>query len=970
MNCSHLNFFTVSSNKIFLFCLISVVALLPLMSCSSSKQAVTLDSLEDKEVSFAEIDSSKRKMNRKKVINTYENVIAGKTGSNEKIYQDSLRRLADLKLESGVKKSSSRSKRLQSQSKVDLVSAIRQYKTYLEKYPDKQSNNEIYYQLAKAYEILGELENTLKTLNILIQKFPDDARWQEINFRRGETMFILGEYEDAEKAYKTIVNSSSSSIYYQRSLYKYSWSLFKQNKHTETLNAFFKLLDEKIIGSNDQNNSVPGTKPRKSNSAIRKSGKKNTVTTQSEKELIKDAMRAVSLTFTYLDGPKSVSRYFQENGKREYEPLIYDSLGSLYKEKDRIVESANTYLEFITFHPQHDKAPAFHNKAIVVYQEGGFASLILPTKETFIENYGVNTPFWNSHSVETQNTLKPQLKKHITDLSRHYHSVAKKKRKLSAFNKAAHWYREFIKSFPDDKKSSQNNFLLAELLFDSRQYRKAITEYEKTAYDYPKHRKSSIAAYAAILSYEKLIPSLPKNEIAVWQQKSIDSALRFTTKFPRNKNVAAVLIKTAEKLFALRDYTRAATTAEQLLNRPGGRKQKTSQSAWTILAHSKFELKNYKKAEIAYRKSIKFFDKKDKNRSGIIKRLAASIYKQGEQMRLAGNHKKAAIQFLRVRKSVPNSRISATAEYDAAAEYIVLGLWKKAEKILERFRRTQPIKHKLQKGVTEKLALVYTKSGQHVKAAGELEVLALNTKNKAESQRILWQVALIYKEAKLTNRSIKAYTQFIKLFPSKQPESMQARFELVTIYKKTKNHKQQWHWLKDIISTDKKYPNSRTDATKNIVAEALLTMAEPKHVAYNKVKLTIPLKKSLRKKKKLMQKAIAAYTVAINYQVASVTTSATYRIAEIYRDFATSLMKSQRPKKLTSEQLEEYELLLEEQAFPLEEKAIEIHSTNIARIKDGIYNKWIKSSLNRLGKLLPARYAKPEHVEQYTNAVH
>jgi len=969
MNRSHLNSFSTSLKKYFLISLITATSF-NLISCGSSKQAATLDSLEDKEIIFAEIDPSKRKMNRKKVITTYENVVSGKTGSNDKIYQDSLRRLADLKLESGVKKNSSRSKRLQSQSKVDLVSAIRQYKIYLKKYPNKPSNNEIYYQLAKAYELLGELERALKIMNISTDKYPNDPRWQEINFRRGETMFILGDYKGAEQAYQTIVNTDPNSIYYQRSLYKYSWSLFKQGKHTKTLTAFFTLLDEKLLGTAKIDDSIPGTKPRNSNSAIRKSSTPKNTNSRSEQELIKDTMRAISLTFTYLDGPKSVSSYFQSNGQRGYEPLIYKSLGSLYKEKDRIIDAANTYLEFITHHPQHDLAPSFHHDAIMAYKEGGFASLILPTKETFVENYGVNTVFWNSHSSETQNTLKPQLKKHITDLATHYHSVAKKKRRLSDFNKAAQWYSEFIKSFPSDKKAAKNNFLLAEILYDSKQYSKAIEEYEKTAYDYPTHKRNSTAAYAAILAYEKLIPKLPKADITEWQLKSIDSALRFTSKFPKNKYVAPVLIKTSEKLFALKDFDRAATAAEQLLKRPGRKSQKILQSAWTILAHAKFELGNYKKAEIAYRKSIKYYATKDKKRSGIIKRLSASIYKQGEQLRLAGNHEKAAAQFLRVRKSVPNSAIAATAEYDAAAEYIVLGLWKKAGAILERFRKTQPRKHKLQSGVTEKLALVYTKSGQHVKAAGELEVLALNTKDKAESQRILWQVALIYKKAKLTNRSIKAHTQFIKLFPRKQPESMEARFELVNIYKKSKNRKQQWYWLKDIIRTDKKYPNSRTDETKSIVAQALLTMAEPKHVAYNKVRLTIPLKKSLRKKKKLMQRAIAAYTIAINYQEANVTTSATYRIAEIYRDFATSLMKSQRPKKLTGEQLEEYELLLEEQAFPLEEKAIEIHATNLARIKDGIYNKWIKSSLKQLSKLLPARYAKSEHIEQYTNAVH
>jgi len=972
MNCSHLNFFSTPLINRFLAIVIIVSFLATLISCGASKQSATLDSLEDKEITFAEIEPSSKKMSRKKVITTYENVITGKTASNEKIYQDSLRRLADLKLESGVNKNNSRSERLQSQSKVDIVSAIRQYKSYLKKYPDKESNNEIYYQLSKAYELLGELENSLATLNTLIEKYPNEPRWQEINFRRGETMFVLGDYKNSEKAYKTIVDFGSSSIYYQRSLYKYSWSLFKQNKHEQTLVAFFKLLDEKFNVNRDS--SVPGIKPDKSGTQKATSKTSNQLNTLSDQELVKDTMRALSLTFTYLDGPKSVSSYLKENGPREYEPQIYKSLAALYTEKNRTIDSANTYLEFITHHPQHDHAPEFHSAAIRAYSDGGFASLILPTKETFVENYGVNTVYWNSHSIETQELLKPQLQKHITDLSSHYHSLAKKNRKRSDYNKAAKWYAEYIKSFPKDKKASKNNFLLAELLFDSKQYTKAITEYEKTAYNYPNHRKSSTAAYAALLSFEKLIPTLKKDKVSLWQQKSIESALRFSVSFPKSKQVNSVLIKTTEKLFTLKDYTRAASTAEQLLNRPGNKSRKELKSAWTILAHAKFELGsykvgNYKSAEIAYRKSIKYYDKKDKKRSAIIKRLAESIYKQGEELRVAGNHEQAAKQFLRVRRSVPKSKIVATAEYDAAAEYITLGLWKNAGKILERFRKTQPRKHRLQSGVTEKLALVYSKSGQHVKAAGELEILALNTKDKAESQRILWQVALIYKTANLPKRQIKAYTQHIKLFPSK-PESMEARSELVKIYKKSNNRKQQWYWLNNIIKADKKYPATRTEESKTIVAEALLTMAEPKHVAYNKVKLTIPLKKSLRKKKSLMKKAISAYTVAINYQVASVTTSATYRIAEIYRDFATSLMKSQRPKKLNEEQLEEYELLLEEQAFPLEEKAIEIHATILSRIKDGIYNKWVKSSLKQLSILQPARYAKPEQIEQYSNAVH
>ena len=133
------------------------------------------------------------------------------------------------------------------------------------------------------------------------------------------------------------------------------------------------------------------------------------------------------------------------------------------------------------------------------------------------------------------------------------------------------------------------------------------------------------------------------------------------------------------------------------------------------------------------------------------------------------------------------------------------------------------------------------------------------------------------------------------------------------------------------------------------------------------VKLTVPLKTSLGKKKKLMQQSIDAYTRAIKYQVAEVTTEATYQIAEIYHDFARSLMGSERPKGLDEDQLEEYELLLEEQAFPFEEKAIDIHLANFKRIPAGTYDEPTRKSLQVLSELMPFRYARAEssdsHVE-------
>jgi len=134
------------------------------------------------------------------------------------------------------------------------------------------------------------------------------------------------------------------------------------------------------------------------------------------------------------------------------------------------------------------------------------------------------------------------------------------------------------------------------------------------------------------------------------------------------------------------------------------------------------------------------------------------------------------------------------------------------------------------------------------------------------------------------------------------------------------------------------------------------------------VKLTQPLADSLKLKRDLMEDVISAYTGAADYGVAEVTTAATFRLGEVYEQFSSDLMESDRPTNLEADALEQYEILLEEQAFPFEEKAIDLYKANADRAADGVYDEWVEESFGRLAGLMPARYAKEERGEDVVTA--
>jgi murein DD-endopeptidase MepM/ murein hydrolase activator NlpD len=77
-------------------------------------------------------------------------------------------------------------------------------------------------------------------------------------------------------------------------------------------------------------------------------------------------------------------------------------------------------------------------------------------------------------------------------------------------------------------------------------------------------------------------------------------------------------------------------------------------------------------------------------------------------------------------------------------------------------------------------------------------------------------------------------------------------------------------------------------------------------------------------------------------------------------NFIVAGKKLKIPRGLYPAELEQYELAMEEQAYPFEEKSIKVHQSNLALITKGVYNEWIEKSLQKLAKLVPARYDKPE----------
>jgi tetratricopeptide (TPR) repeat protein len=553
-----------------------------------------------------------------------------------------------------------------------------------------------------------------------------------------------------------------------------------------------------------------------------------------------------------------------------------------------------------------------------------------------------------------------ELKTNLKDVATYFHASAQKSKKVSDYQEAAHWYRDYLKSFPDDVDSAQTNYLLAEALFESHDYAAAAGEYEHTAYSYPKNDKSATAAYAGLVSYQKGEEGLSGAEKEAWHKRATDAGVKFAQTFPEHPDSAGVLTRAAEDLFAAGDRARAVSVSESILARQPPVDSAKQRIAWTIIAQSHFDQGEYEQAEPAFLQARELSGADEKLRADLTERLAASVYKQGEAKQKAGDASGAVEDYLRVARVAPDAKIRANAQYDAAAQLINLKQWDRAIGVLEDFRHAFP-QSPLQPEVTRKLAVAYAAAGRSGEAAAEFERVAANpSEERAVQREALIQSADLYAKAGNVPKSTGMLEKFVAANPEPLTDAQEAREHLAEYAQQSAETARRDHWYQEIIRADAQAGAQRTERSHYLAAKAQLTLAQPARDAFRAVRLTAPLKKSLLVKRNALESAMEGYKKAAEYHVAEVTTAATYEMADLYAVLAKDVMASERPKNLKGEELAEYNSLLEEQVFPFEEQAIKAHELNTARAKDGVYDEWVKKSFQSLAQLKPARYGKTE----------
>ncbi len=265
-----------------------------------------------------------------------------------------------------------------------VAEAIRLYTALLKAYPDYPRNDQVLYQLARAYDTTGQTDLALATLDRIVARYPHDSDLGEVQFRRGELLFSAQHYPQAQQAYEAVLALGPRRLaLLPAEPVQARLVAIQAEPEPGGLSSFADLLDYALVDPKDRSHmrSIDADGARRSASWS---------TTR---------CASMSISFSYLDGAQSVDQLAASRGHACRMPGCCISVSAICTCRSSAIRTRRP--------PIGPSLPAIRSMsmrrrssmaAIEAYRKGGFPDLMLQGKLEYVQRYDFSAPFWQGRA--------------------------------------------------------------------------------------------------------------------------------------------------------------------------------------------------------------------------------------------------------------------------------------------------------------------------------------------------------------------------------------------------------------------------------------------------------------------------------------------------------------------------------------------------------------------------------------------
>lgn len=798
--------------------------------------------------------------------------------------------------------------------------------------------DELLYQMAKAHSMTGQHQESIQRLRQLVGLYPQSVLVPEARFRIAEAEFSAGRYQEAERGYQALISAKPDSELATKANYMMGWSQFKQGGSAweRAASTFMDALDQQLPGIHQNQQPL-----------------------SSSLDMIEDSFRVLALMASRMNGDQTLARWLTDRSQSQWFYLLYDRLADLHAIEGRYAQAVAVNNAFVRGYPEHESKPDFLVQSVEFWTMAGQPTRVREAKAEFVGQYLAEARYQaltGDHQQHWQAYGRSLADFHYASGST-YQAGAKPLEGRRSWVKAAEYYEMLA---PRSAAEGELMHLAGDARLLAKHDTQALANFRRAAYG-AGYSQAEQAGWAAITLLRNALPpqnQSPKSSDAQEALTALSSEeQRYSNAFGADDRVSALRAHLANRWYAHGDYENALGYAKRTLDSKAPNTEQ-QYAAWLVIARVQQHKAEFGLAERAWRQALTLAETDNQltvpahEQNDIREQLAVAIYKQGEQAASVGNSTLAVAHFKRVVNVVPGSELAIKSRFDAANTLLKASEWLAAINELKQFRSDYP-SHALADQVSEKLILSYQQSDQRLKAANELLASASQL---ADPWPHRLRAAAIYHDADQIERRNGLYREWLSVAPAAANASEHVQQQTMR-YRLIESGASDSATLQALVAKES-HSQWHSDETLAWAADAALQLGARAADGFAAIGLVHPLEDTLVRKQAALERAQNYLLDAESFAGEAVATEVLFRRAELYRVLAADLMESEVPSELNELETMQYQMLLEEEAYPLEERAMELHARNHQKIKEHGYDKWIGQSLEALATMHPGRYSR------------
>jgi len=620
----------------------------------------------------------------------------------------------------------------------DYRQSLDYYRKILREFPDYQRLDEVLYYLGR-----GALEAGRATKDVqlqregvghftnLTQNYAKSRLIPQALLHLGEYYFETNSLYYAKVNYEKIISNYPAATMYNYALYKLGWVYYNLAEFDKSIEKFHQVVD-----------------------AIKGESVKGVV------EFREQALSDLVLAYVEIpDGWRIAKEYYTKEVGEDGAYMRLHTMGELYIAQGKDDDAWDLYYHFIGKWPNGARIPEYYQNIVDLANKKANWKVIEEVVREIMVYFKRNGPWMTANldqNPESAETALKMLEELVFYVANHYHVEGDKldqkgdKRGSEAlFSKAAEYYDEYLKIFPDSPRSYEINFWYAEILyFNLKDYENAAVQYNFVIDKDKKGKFVEDAALGVIYCYEELMV-----REGLRQRAAKKGGVQFKqVSAEQMRDQAEEIVKT--DLHPLEQgFIRAADKYTELL--------------------------------LEARKDPEFV-KANPKRGEMIPNI---MYIAAETFYRHGMFQESVLRFENIFKYDPKDRFAAVAATMIMDSYYRVRNWEKVEEWARKLIRERNFLFKTQADLELIIATAitmkakdYETEGKTTASLGELKRLTEEFRNNKEIMAYTtYTMAYLFAKSKKLREAIEKYEELIRKWP-KSPKAAEAQFVIGEIY--------------------------------------------------------------------------------------------------------------------------------------------------------------------------------------------